>query len=162
VRIEWAQEAGVAGRVPRLFRNTGPGRQHIHSSNGLEIRPWSTWTVPTSMREVESAVRLVIGRRSLPHGTLFLASPPRRTMRRYHEQDAGKAASGPSQAACGPMVPGHWLTFRILSVAARAYRPLGAQPLSTHPGVRVARQCETSPLAARWNSLPAHAPYDDG
>ncbi|MFN7640786.1 MAG: helicase-related protein, partial [bacterium] len=56
---EWAQEAGVAGRI-LVYQKYGAGPTAYPLLEWPGIRPWSTWTVPTSMREVEPAVRLVM------------------------------------------------------------------------------------------------------
>lgn len=56
---EWAQEAGVAGRI-LVYQKYGAGPTAYPLLEAPGIRPWSTWTVPTSMREVEPAVRLVM------------------------------------------------------------------------------------------------------
>lgn len=56
---EWAKEAGVAGRI-LVYQKYGAGPTAYPLLEWPGIRPWSTWTVPTSMREVEPAVRLVM------------------------------------------------------------------------------------------------------
>lgn len=55
----WAQEAGVGGRT-LVYQKYGAGPTAYPLLESPGIRPWSTWTVPTSMREVEPAVRLVM------------------------------------------------------------------------------------------------------
>src|SRR5205085_2263362 len=56
---EWAKEASVSGRVLvyQKFR-AGPTAYALLEEPG--IKPWSTWTVPMSMREVEAGVNLVM------------------------------------------------------------------------------------------------------
>ena len=56
---DWAQEAGVGGRI-LVYQKYGAGPTAYPLLESPGIRPWSTWTVPTSMREVEPAVRLVM------------------------------------------------------------------------------------------------------
>jgi hypothetical protein len=55
----WAQEAGVGGRT-LVYQKYGAGPTAYPLLESPGIRPWSIWTVPTSMREVEPAVRLVM------------------------------------------------------------------------------------------------------
>jgi hypothetical protein len=55
----WAKEAGVGGRTLVYSRHgAGPIAYALLEAPG--IRPWSTWTVPMSMREVEPGVSLVM------------------------------------------------------------------------------------------------------
>lgn len=55
----WAREAGVGGRTLVYDkRRAGPTACPLLEAPG--IRPWSTWTVPMSMREVEPGVNLVM------------------------------------------------------------------------------------------------------
>ena len=56
---EWAKEAGVGGRT-LVYRKYGAGPLAYPLLESPGIRAWSTWTVPTSMREVEPAVRLIM------------------------------------------------------------------------------------------------------
>jgi len=56
---EWAHEAGIGGRNLVYQRyGAGPTAYPLLETPGL--RPWSKWTVPMSMREVEPGVRLVM------------------------------------------------------------------------------------------------------
>jgi hypothetical protein len=55
----WAQEAGVGGRT-LVYQKYGAGPTAYPLLEAPGIRPWSTWTVPMSMREVEPGVRLVM------------------------------------------------------------------------------------------------------
>ncbi len=58
---DWAKEAAVGGRT-LVYRGWGAGSGPT-SRALLEVpgeKPWSTWTVPMSMREVEPGVRLVM------------------------------------------------------------------------------------------------------
>lgn len=55
----WAKEAAVPGRLLVFDRyRAGPTAYALIESPG--IRPWSTWTVPMSMREVEPGINLVM------------------------------------------------------------------------------------------------------
>jgi hypothetical protein len=56
---EWAKEAAVPGRILVYQKyHAGPTAYGLLEAPG--IRPWSTWTVPMSMREVEPGVNLVM------------------------------------------------------------------------------------------------------
>jgi hypothetical protein len=56
---EWANEANLGGRV-LVYQKfaAGPTAYPLLETPG--IKPWTDWTVPTSMREVEPGVRLVM------------------------------------------------------------------------------------------------------
>jgi hypothetical protein len=56
---EWAKEAAVPGRV-LVYQKYGAGPTAYPLLESPGIRPWSTWTVPMSMREVEPGVNLVM------------------------------------------------------------------------------------------------------
>ncbi|WP_242333109.1 DISARM system helicase DrmA [Anaeromyxobacter sp. SG66] len=56
---EWAKEAAVPGRV-LVYQKYGAGPTAYPMLEAPGIRPWSTWTVPMSMREVEPGVNLVM------------------------------------------------------------------------------------------------------
>ncbi|GEL75267.1 DISARM system helicase DrmA [Myxococcus virescens] len=56
---EWAKEAAVPGRV-LVYQKYGAGPTAYALLEAPGIRPWSTWTVPMSMREVEPGVNLVM------------------------------------------------------------------------------------------------------
>lgn len=56
---EWAKEAAVPGRV-LVYQKYGAGPTAYPLLDAPGIRPWSTWTVPMSMREVEPGVNLVM------------------------------------------------------------------------------------------------------
>lgn len=56
---EWAKEAAVPGRV-LVYQKYGAGPTAYPLLEAPGIRPWSTWTVPMSMREVEPGVNLVM------------------------------------------------------------------------------------------------------
>jgi hypothetical protein len=56
---EWANEAGVAGRT-LVYQKHGAGPTAYPLLSVPGIRPWTNWTVPTSMREVEPGVRLIM------------------------------------------------------------------------------------------------------
>ena len=56
---EWAKEAGVGGRT-LVYQKYGAGPVAYPLLESPGIRAWSTWTVPTSMREVEPGVRLIM------------------------------------------------------------------------------------------------------
>jgi len=55
----WAKEAAVPGRV-LVYQKYGAGPTAYALLEAPGIRPWSTWTVPMSMREVEPGVNLVM------------------------------------------------------------------------------------------------------
>ena len=55
----WAREAGVAGRT-LVYRKIGAGPTAYALLEEPGIRPWSSWTVPMSMREVEPGIRLIM------------------------------------------------------------------------------------------------------
>ena len=56
---EWAKEAAVPGRTLVFHKHrAGPTAYAMLESPG--IKPWSMWTVPMSMREVEPGVNLVM------------------------------------------------------------------------------------------------------
>ena len=56
---EWAKEAAVPGRV-LVYQKHGAGPTAYALLEAPGIKPWSTWTVPMSMREVEPGVNLVM------------------------------------------------------------------------------------------------------
>ena len=56
---EWAREAALAGRV-LVYQKHGAGPTAYALLEAPGIKPWSTWTVPMSMREVEPGVNLVM------------------------------------------------------------------------------------------------------
>ncbi len=56
---QWAKEAGVPGRV-LVYQKYGAGPTAYALLETPGLRPWSTWTVPMSMREVEPGVNLVM------------------------------------------------------------------------------------------------------
>lgn len=55
----WAKEAGVGGRT-LVYQKYGAGPTAYALLEAPGIRPWSMWTVPMSMREVEPGVNLVM------------------------------------------------------------------------------------------------------
>jgi hypothetical protein len=55
----WAKEAAVPGRL-LVFQRYGAGPTAYGLLETPGIRPWSMWTVPMSMREVEPGVKLVM------------------------------------------------------------------------------------------------------
>lgn len=55
----WAKEAAVPGRL-LVYQKYGAGPTAYALLEAPGIRPWSTWTVPMSMREVEPGVILVM------------------------------------------------------------------------------------------------------
>jgi hypothetical protein len=56
---EWAKEAAVPGRT-LVYQKYGAGPTAYALLEEPGIKPWSTWTVPRSMREVEPGVNLVM------------------------------------------------------------------------------------------------------
>lgn len=56
---QWAREAGVPGRL-LVYQKYGAGPTAYALLEVPGLRPWSTWTVPMSMREVEPGVNLVM------------------------------------------------------------------------------------------------------
>lgn len=56
---EWAKEASVPGRM-LVYQKYGAGPTAYALLEAPGIKPWSTWTVPMSMREVEPGVNLVM------------------------------------------------------------------------------------------------------
>jgi hypothetical protein len=56
---EWASEAGVGGRT-LVYQKYGAGPTAYPLLSAPGIKPWTDWTVPMSMREVEPGVRLVM------------------------------------------------------------------------------------------------------
>jgi hypothetical protein len=60
---DWAKEASVAGRT-LVFDKQGAGPTSVPLMEAPGINPWTTWTVPMSMREVEPGVRLILDDRS--------------------------------------------------------------------------------------------------
>ncbi len=56
---EWAKEAAMPGRT-LVYQKHGAGPTAYALLEAPGIRPWSTWTVPMSMREVEPGVNLVM------------------------------------------------------------------------------------------------------
>jgi len=53
----WTKEAAMPGRT-LVYRKAGPTTYELLKTPG--VGPWSTWTVPMSMREVEPGVNLVM------------------------------------------------------------------------------------------------------
>lgn len=56
---EWAKKAAVPGRM-LVYQKHGAGPTAYPLLEAPGIKPWSTWTVPMSMREVEPGVSLVM------------------------------------------------------------------------------------------------------
>jgi hypothetical protein len=56
---EWAKQAAVPGRM-LVYQKYGAGPTAYALLEAPGIKPWSTWTVPMSMREVEPGVNLVM------------------------------------------------------------------------------------------------------
>lgn len=56
---QWAKEAAVPGRF-LVYQKYGAGPTAYALLEAPGLRPWSTWTVPMSMREVEPGVNLVM------------------------------------------------------------------------------------------------------
>ncbi|MBB3571126.1 DISARM system helicase DrmA [Rhizobium sp. BK491] len=56
---EWAKEAGVGGRT-LVYQKYGAGPTAYPLLETPGVKPWTDWTVPMSMREVEPGVRLVM------------------------------------------------------------------------------------------------------
>ena len=56
---EWAKEAGISGRT-LVYQKRGVGPTTVSLLKTPGIKPWTDWTVPMSMREVESPVRIVM------------------------------------------------------------------------------------------------------
>lgn len=56
---EWANEAGVGGRT-LVYQKHGAGPTAYPLLTAPGVKPWSDWTVPMSMREVEPGVRLIM------------------------------------------------------------------------------------------------------
>lgn len=56
---EWAKEAAVPGRT-LVYQKYGAGPTAFAMLEKPGVRPWSRWTVPMSMREVEPGVNLVM------------------------------------------------------------------------------------------------------
>jgi hypothetical protein len=56
---QWAKEASIGGRT-LVYQRRGAGPTAYGLLEVPGIRPWSTWTVPMSMREVEPGVQLVM------------------------------------------------------------------------------------------------------
>lgn len=56
---DWASEAGVGGRT-LVYQRHGAGPTAYPRLSAPGIKPWTGWTVPMSMREVEPSVRLVM------------------------------------------------------------------------------------------------------
>ena len=56
---EWAKEAAVPGRM-LVYQRYGAGPTAYALLEAPGIKPWSKWTVPMSMREVEPGVNLVM------------------------------------------------------------------------------------------------------
>ncbi|NUB23340.1 DISARM system helicase DrmA [Azospirillum brasilense] len=56
---DWANEAGVGGRT-LVYQKHGAGPTAYPLLSAPGIKPWTDWTVPMSMREVEPGVRLVM------------------------------------------------------------------------------------------------------
>jgi len=56
---DWAKEAAVVGRM-LVYQKYGAGPTAYALLEAPGIKPWSKWTVPMSMREVEPGVNLVM------------------------------------------------------------------------------------------------------
>jgi hypothetical protein len=56
---DWAKEAGVGGRT-LVYQRYGAGPTAYPLLETPGIKPWTDWTVPMSMREVEAGVRLIM------------------------------------------------------------------------------------------------------
>ncbi|GBQ80085.1 helicase domain-containing protein [Gluconacetobacter johannae DSM 13595] len=56
---DWAKEAGVGGRT-LVYQRYGAGPTAYPLLETPGVKPWTDWTVPMSMREVEPGVRLVM------------------------------------------------------------------------------------------------------
>jgi len=56
---DWAKEAGVGGRT-LVYQKYGAGPTAYPLLEAPGVKPWTDWTVPMSMREVEPGVRLVM------------------------------------------------------------------------------------------------------
>ncbi len=56
---DWAKEAGVGGRT-LVYQKYGAGPTAYPLLEVPGVKPWTDWTVPMSMREVEPGVRLVM------------------------------------------------------------------------------------------------------
>jgi hypothetical protein len=56
---DWAKEAGVGGRT-LVYQKYGAGPTAYPLLQAPGVKPWTDWTVPMSMREVEPGVRLVM------------------------------------------------------------------------------------------------------
>lgn len=56
---EWAKEAGLGGRI-LVYQRWGAGPTAYPLLETPGVKPWTDWTVPMSMREVEPGVRLVM------------------------------------------------------------------------------------------------------
>jgi hypothetical protein len=56
---DWANEAGVRGRT-LVYQKHGAGPTSYPLLEKPGIKPWTDWTVPMSMREVEPGVRLIM------------------------------------------------------------------------------------------------------
>jgi len=56
---DWANEAGVGGRT-LVYQKHGAGPTAYPLLTAPGTKPWTDWTVPMSMREVEPGVRLVM------------------------------------------------------------------------------------------------------
>ena len=56
---EWAKEAALPGRA-LVYQKYGAGPTAYALLESPGVKPWSTWTVPMSMREVEPGVNLVM------------------------------------------------------------------------------------------------------
>jgi len=56
---DWAKEAGVGGRT-LVYQKYGAGPTAYPLLETPGVKPWTDWTVPMSMREVEPGVRLVM------------------------------------------------------------------------------------------------------
>jgi len=56
---DWAKEASVGGRT-LVYQKYGAGPTAYPLLEAPGVKPWTDWTVPMSMREVEPGVRLVM------------------------------------------------------------------------------------------------------
>lgn len=56
---DWANEAGVGGRT-LVYQKYGAGPTAYPLLEAPGVKPWTDWTVPMSMREVEPGVRLIM------------------------------------------------------------------------------------------------------
>ncbi len=75
---KWAKEAAVPGRI-LVYQKHGSGPTAYPLLKAPGIDPWSTWTVPMSMREVEPGVNLVMEDERSNEDPPWRARPPAQT-----------------------------------------------------------------------------------